>query len=422
MPDTFKADRCRRKSCVAAQRMVGIIRAMTSPSLPRLPPYSDALTGLRGIAALWVLVFHLWQFMGGPRLAIGPIDLTPLAARGHFGVDLFFVLSGYLIGGAWVLARLGGPAVPMGTFWKRRFWRVFPAYWSQWVVLALLAWWSAKPFPLDATGAVLSATLTFNLVQNEAALNAVWWSLPVEWNFYLVVPLMALLFATRRALPPLLAVLVLASVMLRALMWWSIQTYGADAVEFYRWVIQLPGRLDQFALGMLVAHALAQGRGGSERLLLLAGSVATLVLVWLSHRAGNVVDRAIAPWLFFQFALFGCAFAALVAAAALSRTHAVRLLLANRPLVFLGTISYSLYLWHYPVLQWLRSWARAQEISLSDWRFAVGAVVCSIGLSALTYFLTERPFLPRRHRAAQRRDANPHAGKYSRATNDEARR
>ncbi len=401
--------------------MVGIIRAMTSTPAPRLPPYSDALTGLRGIAALWVLVFHLWQFMGGPRLAVGPVDFTPLAARGHFGVDLFFVLSGYLIGGAWVIARLGGPAVPMGTFWKRRFLRVFPAYWAQWAVLALLAWWSAKPFPLDATGAVLSATLTFNLVQNEAALNPVWWSLPVEWNFYLVVPLMALLFATRRALPPPLVVLVLASVVFRAVLWWSIHAYGADAVEFYRWVIQLPGRLDQFALGMLAAHALAQGRGGSERILLLAGGVATLVLVWLGHRAGNVVDRAIAPWLFFQFALFGCAFAALVAAAALSRTRAVRLLLANRPLVFLGTISYSLYLWHYPVLQWLRSWARAQEIPLSDWRWATGAVVCGIGLSALSYVLTERPFLPRRRGAAQRRDEETPAGEYSPRVNDEVR-
>lgn len=401
--------------------MVGIIRTMTSLPAPRLPPYSDALTGLRGIAAGWVLVFHLWQFMGGPRLAIGPIDLTPLAARGHLGVDLFFVLSGYLIGGAWVIARLGGPAVPVGAFWKRRFLRVFPAYWAQWLVLALLAWWSANAFPLNATDALLSATLTFNLVQNDAALNAVWWSLPVEWDFYLAAPLMAWLFATRRTLPPWLMALVVASVMLRAAMWWSVHTYGIDAIGFYRWVIQLPGRLDQFALGMLAAHALAQGRGGSERLLLLAGSIATLVLVWLVHRAGNVVDGAIAPWLFFQFTLFGCAFTALMAAAALSRTRAVQLIFANRPLVFLGTISYSLYLWHYPVLQWLRRWAQAQDIPLSDWRFAAGAVVCSIGLSTLTYSLTERPFLPRRRRMVPRGGGKADAGEYSTSDNNEVR-
>lgn len=393
--------------------MVGIIRAMTTTT-PRLPPYSDALTGLRGIAALWVLVFHLWQYMGGPRLAIGFIDLTPLAARGHFGVDLFFVLSGYLIGGGWVMARLGGNAVPMGVFWKRRFLRVFPAYWAQWLVLAVLAWWSVQPFPLDWLGALLSATLTFNLLQNDAVLNPVWWSLPVEWNFYLVVPLMALLFATRRALPPLLLVLVLASVMLRAVMWWSIHTYGVDAVEFYRWVIQLPGRLDQFALGMLVAHALLLKQGGSERGLLVAGTVATLVLVWLSHGAGNVVDGAIAPWLFFQFTLFGCAFAALTAAAALSQSSMVKLLLGNRALVFAGTVSYSLYLWHYPVLQWMRQWANSQGWSTADWRWALAVIVLSLLLAWISYRLVERPFLPQR----QRKDGAPStSGEYSSTPN-----
>ncbi|MCX7561955.1 acyltransferase [Xanthomonadaceae bacterium XH05] len=389
--------------------MTGIIAAMTIA--PRLPPYSDALTGLRGIAALWVLVFHLWQFTGGPQLSLGPMDLTPLAARGHFGVDLFFVLSGYLIGGGWVIARLGGPVVAVGRFWKRRFLRVFPAYWAQWLILAMLAWLSAKPFPMDATHALLSVTLTFNLVQNEAALNAVWWSLPVEWNFYVIAPLAALLFVTRRALPAPLLALVLASVLIRAVMWWSLHTWGAEAIPFYRWVIQLPGRMDQFALGMLVAHALALGRGGSERLLLLGGGVATLVLVWLSHRAGNVVDGAVAPWLFFQFTLFGCAFAALTAAAALSRSSLVTRLLANRPLVFAGTISYSLYLWHYPALQWMRQWARAEGWSTADWRWACAAVALSLVLGWVSYRLVEHPFLPQRRKA--KHGAGPVSKEYS---------
>lgn len=394
--------------------MVGIIRAMTTTTTPRLPPYSDALTGLRGIAALWVLAFHLWHFMGGPRLALGPLDLTPLAAHGHFGVDLFFVLSGYLIGGGWVVARLVGTAVPIGTFWKRRFLRVFPAYWTQWLVLVLLAWWSSRSFPMSAVDSLLTATLTFNLFENGAALNPVWWSLPVEWNFYLVVPLMALLFATRRALPTALVVVILVSVGIRILMWWSTQAYGADALEFYRWVIQLPGRLDQFALGMLVAHALVLGRAGSERLLLLAGAGATLLLVWLGYRAGYVVDGIVAPWLFFQFTLFGCAFAALTAAAALSQSSMVKLLLGNRALVFAGTVSYSLYLWHYPVLQWMRQWANSQGWSTADWRWALAVIVLSLLLAWISYRLVERPFLPQR----QRKDGAPStSGEYSSTPN-----
>lgn len=378
--------------------MIGIIRAMTSAPTPRLPPYSDALTGLRGIAALWVLVFHLWQFMGGPSLAIGPFDLTPLAARGHFGVDLFFVLSGYLIGGPWVVARLGGPSVPVATFWRRRFLRVFPAYWAQWGVLALLALWSAEPFPMGPLDSVLSATLTFNLVENGADLNPVWWSLPVEWNFYLIAPLVALLFASRRMLPPVILLIVLASMAFRVLCWWMAHRHGVDGLWLARWVIQLPGRLDQFALGMLVAHALVLGRGGSARWLFLLGSAATLLLVWLINRSGDVISQASAPWFFLQFPLIGCAFAALTAAAALPGSRLNDALLGNRALRFAGIISYSLYLWHYPVLQWMRSWAQTQNWATSDWRWALTVFVLSMVLAWLSYLLVERPFLPQRRR------------------------
>lgn len=388
-------------------RTTGIIAPMNRAASPRMPPYADALTGLRGVAALWVLVFHLWQRTGAPALALGPLDFTPLAAHGYLGVDLFFVLSGYLIGGPWVAARLGGPKVAIGTFWRRRFLRVFPAFWAQWIVLALLAALGPGGFPMGAGEALLSATLTSNLVDGVPTLNPVWWSLPVEWDFYLVAPLVALAFVTRRALPRALPWIVLACVAFRILTWWLIFHQGMDWVSLYRWVIELPGRLDQFALGMLVAHALMLGRSGSDRRLLLAGVAVTLVLVWLLPRAGYVVDGALAPWLFFQFTLFGCAFAALVGAAAISRSMLVRALLANRPMVFIGTISYSLYLWHYPVLDGLSRLAKANGTSTASWRWAALAVIASVAVSALSYALTERPFL--RHRREKTRPDAPRA-------------
>ena len=380
---------------------------MNPLTAPRLPSYADALTGLRGIAALWVLVFHLWQRTGAPALTLGPIDLTPLAAHGYLGVDLFFVLSGYLIGGPWVAMRQGGAKVAFGTFWKRRFLRVFPAYWAQWGVLALLATFGPGGFPMGAKEAVLSATLTSNLIDNATSLNAVWWSLPVEWDFYLVAPLVALAFATRRALPRGLLLIVLGCVGFRLLVWWMVFDQGLEWLTLYRWVIQLPGRLDQFALGMLVAHALMRGRGGSERSLFLLGTAAALLLVWLLPRDGYVVDRALAPWLFFQFTVFGCAFAALVGAAALSSTAWVRVALANRPLVFLGTISYSLYLWHYPVLDGLSRLARANGASTASGRWVALAVIASVAVSAIAYALTERPFLQHRRKKAGREPVMP---------------
>lgn len=367
-------------------------------SAPSLPPYAPALTGLRGLAALWVFAFHLWQFSGGLRLQLGPLDLTPLAAHGHLGVDLFFVLSGYLIGGPWVLARLGGTRLALRPFWKRRCLRVLPAYWAQWLVLAALALAASRPFPMSAGESALSLLLGHNLIRNDAPLNPVWWSLPVEWDFYLIAPWLALLFARPGRLPAWLLPLILASVAWRVLSWWVVHHYLAEGFWLYRWIIQLPGRLDQFLLGMLTAWALALGRDGSPRWLFWAGSAATLVSTWLLYRVGNTVDRALAPWIFFQFTLFGCAFAALIGAAAMPGRHVAARLLGNRVLVWFGTISYSLYLWHYPALQWLQGWARGRAWDTASLTWIIAVLLLALVLAQLSYWLFERPFLPSRRR------------------------
>jgi peptidoglycan/LPS O-acetylase OafA/YrhL len=368
----------------------------TAP-IHELPAYAPALTGLRGVAAGWVLLFHLWQFMGTPRLALGPFDLTPLFARGHLGVDLFFVLSGYLIGGPWLIARLRGDVRPsLREFWLRRARRVLPAYWLQWLILAAVAWFGANAFPLDARGVLLDLSLTFNLFENTTALNAVWWSLPVEWDFYLFAPLLAAALASRGRWPWLLLGIVLASVAFRVLCWWAIWEYLADGVALYRWVIQLPGRLDQFALGMIVAWAFAMRRGGRATPLALFGITVTLALVWIGFHTGSAVDTALAPWLFFEFTLIGCGFAALTAAA--SMRHPAWLLgwLGHRAMGFVGTVSYSLYLWHYPLLHWLRGFADAHGWATSSWSFASAALAASLAAAWLSFRIAERPFLQRR--------------------------
>jgi len=369
--------------------------ASHSAPIRDLPPYAPALTGLRGVAAGWVLLFHLWQFMGTPRLALGPLDFTPLFARGHLGVDMFFVLSGYLIGGPWLVAKLRGEKRSLRGFWMRRIRRVLPAYWLQWLVLALVAWFGAAwmkngPLPQGIAETLLGLTLTFNLT-DPPLLNPVWWTLAVEWDFYLLAPLLAAGFAARGSVPWLLPCIVLACVAFRVLCWWHVFEYF-DGV-LYRWVQQLPSRLDQFALGMTVAWAFACGRAGRGAALLALGLAGTLAMVWIGFHVGPIVDTGLAPWLFFEFTLVGCAFAALVGAAALSDSALTMRLFANRPLVFVGTISYSLYLWHFPVLQWLRGFALAQGWTTTSWAFAAAALSLSAGFAWLSYRVAERPLL-----------------------------
>ncbi len=396
-----------------------MIAAMTAPSMPpaplrELPSYAPALTGLRGVAAGWVLLFHLWQFMGTPRLALGWLDITPLFARGHLGVDLFFVLSGYLIGGPWLVAKLRGQPLSLREFWIRRARRVLPAYWLQWLILVVVAWagatwFGAQPILLGLREVLLGLSLTFNLIDNTAPLNAVWWTLPVEWDFYLFAPLLAVVLAARGKWPRGLFALVLAVVAFRVLCWWALWEYLQEGVPLYRWVIQLPGRLDQFALGMLVAWAFALGRTGRGTPLAWFGIVLTLVLVWVGFHTGSAVDTGLAPWLFFEFTLVGCALAAITAAAAMNAPSWLARILSSRVMAFLGTVSYSLYLWHYPLLQWLRSYANAHAWEMASWHFAFAALAVSLLVAWLSYLVAEKPFLHRRAvtGAASARSASP---------------
>src|SRR5690349_17763703 len=166
--------------------------------------YLPALTGLRGVAAGWVLLFHVWQFSGAPSLALHAagvtLDFTPLASCGFFGVDLFFVLSGFLLSMPFHRAALGQARAPrLLTFWERRCRRVLPAYYAQLIVIVGVLVVLGDTSALTPTNLIAHALLAQNLAHIDETLNGVYWSMPIEWDFYIVLPLMAALLARTRA-------------------------------------------------------------------------------------------------------------------------------------------------------------------------------------------------------------------------------
>lgn len=354
-----------------------------------------ALTGLRGVAAGWVLLYHLWQFAGGPRLALGPLDVTPLVACGYFGVDLFFVLSGFLLGQPFLRARMAGdPAPALGRFWVRRLRRVLPAYWTQ--LASLLAVGAVAGAPVVAGGEVLAhALLVFNLFDNGSPINPVYWSLPVEWDFYMVLPLLALGFARGSGRPWMLPLALLFAFGFRLLCGWAITVHGMDGVPLYRWVLQLPGRVDQFVFGMTAAWLCLRGIGPVQRSVLAIGGLALILLqAWLTAPRGDFVSQADLTWLYWHYSVLAAGMAALIAAAANAPAGWPARLFSGRLLGWLGLISYSLYLWHYPLLDWLRGLPAAGWSAWLVW----GLVAPSLALSVatLSYLLFERPFLAAR--------------------------
>jgi peptidoglycan/LPS O-acetylase OafA/YrhL len=240
------------------------------PTADAEPGRIEALDGVRGLAILAVVCMHATLFAKvDPRLDGEPV--TRLLLLGWCGVDLFFVLSGFLITG--ILLRAKGAPHYFRNFYARRALRIFPLYYA---VLALLLFVLDRP---AATGAEQASYLLY--YQNFAWLwghdahadlaRTVTWSLAVEEQFYLVWPAVVLL-VSRRALPWLCGVLAVSAILLR----FVLLGRGVDVVYFLT-----PCRLDALAAGACLAVlplppawcgriALAAGAAG-----LAAASIAT---------------------------------------------------------------------------------------------------------------------------------------------------
>lgn len=359
-----------------------------------------ALTGLRGCAALWVLLYHVWVEATPRAMTLGPFDFTPLFSGGSSGVDLFFTLSAFLLSLPYASRQIEGrPPPSLRTFWLRRVQRILPAYYAQLLVLAALAIAfdiGTRPGARQLLGNLL---LLIDLGPYGAApLNPVTYTLPIEFGFYLLLPLLARWLTPRRW--PWLA--VFAILVTQA---WRhfIFPYVAHADVPLRVVAmeQLPGRLDQFVAGMLAARAytraVASGRAANLRAndaLLLLGIAMFAALLWALHYSiGSYWDGH--PLLFVWHGLAGIA-AALMLYASARGSRIARVLFDNAPLRWLGLLSFGVYLWHFPILLWLD---RAHAFDWIDgyrlpWMLPIVLAASGI-VAAVSYRWIELPFLRR---------------------------
>lgn len=373
------------------------------------------LTGVRALAAFWVLAFHLNGYMAQERLLVGfdrlRVDVTPLVTIGWVGVDVFFVLSGFLLA-VHVVERLDRQAVATvyPAYLRDRILRVVPAYWAQIAILFGVT--------LAATGSAPSwaSTVPMHLffLQNfwmgpHGAINGVYWTLPVEFGFYLLLPFVLAWTvrpgadsanpALRAAIVALLAVAI--SIGWRAL---AVAAYGPAGVPTVFWAsaMHLPGAVDQFGIGV-VAALLFLSRGAPDATrdprcarasngLVLAGLGGLVFAIYtLDAHVGRYWTHSL---LFYTWHSFTALAVALLVLGVAARGPWARAIFENRLVVWLGTISYSLYLWHPVVAERLDGVVGAQ--SQGRWGFALVAVPTVVAVSAASYYLVERPFLRRK--------------------------
>jgi peptidoglycan/LPS O-acetylase OafA/YrhL len=363
-----------------------------------------ALTGLRGVAALWVLIFHAWA-LAGPASSGLPAPATVLFGAGWLGVDVFFVLSGFLLARG---LHGAGDRVDWRDYAVMRAARILPAYYAQLVLLttpvaAMLLPGAVVWSPEDGADVLAHAALWLNAWPWVPPHLGPWWSLSVEAGFYLALPALWLLGASGRRMLVLTLGAVAVSVVWRA----ALQDSVPELQHRIGLAEHLPGRGVQFVIGMALAWWLRQAKPIALPLGTASALFALAVLVALPQLGGErayagVVDGRV--WTWFWPLLTALPVAALLAALVVWPASGVARLLASAPFRMLGAISFSLYLWHYPV-QWALRGALGGYVPPS-WGFssfvAAGSVL-SIAVATLSWWAVEQPVLHAARRWRSRR-------------------
>lgn len=381
------------------------------PSGPQAGIFQElpALTGLRGFAALWVLLFHIWAMSGGPALKIPGLESvqgSSLFSVGWAGVDLFFCLSAFLLVLPYARWRYQGAARPdTGRYLLRRALRIYPAYLFQLlIILGLAVIVSGQPLP-TLHELVAHLLLWFNVGWNWVSPRVgVWFTLPIEFSFYLLLPFLAPLI-DRRRWPWLLCGAIAVTVGFRYAMH---LVYSDEPVPVRVIVIErLPGRIDQFVIGMLAGASLvaAHLRGWRPARLNLWFVGGLLGLILCCTAIIHVADRYwFGHWLLFSWhTVFSACLVPILLASAWQAPLAM-VLLANRALRYLGKVSFALYLWHMPILLWILPWIPA-EWSPEEKMLAllVSVLPASLLVAELSWRWIELPFLERKPKHRQLR-------------------
>ena len=368
---------------------------------------------LRAVAALMVVIHHAGSYAGPARTG----SLYDLTAVMDSGVAVFFVLSGFLIYRPFVAAQVEGrPAQRTASFWWRRILRIVPAYW-----VALSFFWALGAFELGSDW--WRYYLFLQIYSPTTVLGGVVqaWSLCTEMTFYLVIPLWAMALAAlvkRGRTPGQTAALHLAGC---ALLWLG-GTASRVAIEAWApskrgiafdW---LPTNLDLFATGMALA-VLSVWAAHDDRLKARLDRLGARVepwwlaafalFLWYAYQVGPAdFVTGYSGWFWHRRQISLAVFTLLLMFPAVfgpqDRTW-VRTAWSWKPLVWLGTVSYGIYLWHF---DWLKrsiaslgglgqpawpGWVHTPPGDSSFWYLVVVGVGAGVLFAAVSWYLLEEP-------------------------------
>lgn len=336
------------------------------------PGHIRALTGLRAMAALWVVFYHLREKRPGQFLDWGPLD--PVIANGHLGVDLFFVLSGYILAHVYRETFTNSFGIEeWASFLRNRLARIYPVHLATLAIMLgvyAVGFYALGVVP-NNSGHYSAESLAHNLLLTHAwfpgvgAPNTPAWSISAEWFGYLLFPLLCAV-TLRTTLGVQLAIAGLS--MLAAQWLWGLH------------------ELTRFTAAFLFGIALC----GIAKRLEAPGAIARVTRRWAASATVLGIGLAVTLWGDAPAGLLTGLFGLLIVALSAPEDIFARLL-SGPVAVYLGEISYSIYMVHWPV--WSVARHGLPRLGLDPGAVWVQSAVVAVILiaAALLYHIVEVP-------------------------------
>lgn len=373
-----------------------VMRSATAPEARVLVPKESKsripeLDGLRGLAILLVLLYH---FVSSPR--IQPPLFHKLFAIGWSGVDLFFVLSGFLIGG--ILLDVRESPNYFRTFYGRRFYRIVPLYYLWISAYFVIALFCSSRFPWHSIPVYVLFLQNCTKI-DRAVIAVAWlgalWSLAVEEQFYLIVPTVVR-FLTKPRLLLMLYSAILCAPMFRVLLYEYLPAHPAAPY------VLTPCRADALAMGVLLAFGWRSGR-------CKAAFYRYQKLFWVTCFLLLGAFLYLAIWMPFQYSLEMCSWGYSVVDLFFANLLVIAVMLPGSRwaavcrfpfLTELGRVSYCLYVIHSAVNLGCHELFFHGIPRFENWSTALVSALAaglSYGLAVLSWKFFEQPLLTRGH-------------------------
>ena len=387
------------------------------------------LDGIRAIAVIMVITLHSWGLSGKANILFHLpvtnhiINLTPMISSGGFGVDLFFILSGFLLSQYWLKADYLGQSRPsLLKYFKRRFFRIAPAYYCVlFLVLIFMMPLYINPVMVFSQEGMYNlglhlifAQYFFWLSANSFSVLGVLWTLTIEMTFYIVLPYIVILFLRNRWLK------TMPITMLITLIWLWLAKYSLQPLINFSFITaikwspdynqsvplirhflanQFPGQLFTFGLGIVLANLVIRRKLGINRTRLfnvLTGKLAGRTYFWLG--CFIIIHSMNSPILIFHYYLskiyIGIGFTLLIAGVEWGDDW-VRALFSFTYLRLIGLVGYSMYLLHMPLIHIILKYPSIIALdSTQRFLFVFPIAFTLVLVISMVFFLfIEKPFM-----------------------------